>query len=77
MRFTVKGGNKNIEKTLATGEYSDQVKSMPSKPINGKLKVSVVKESEKKDEKDEAKIEQIIKNNRYKQMEYVKRNLYE
>ena len=57
MKFTVKGGNKDIQKQLTTGEYSDQVKSMPSKPINGKLKVSLVKESEKK---DEVKIEEKV-----------------
>lgn len=36
MRVSVKGGNKNLSKTVVTGEYADLAKKTPTKPILGR-----------------------------------------
>lgn len=36
MKVSVKGGSKNVSKTIATGEYADLAKKTPSKPILGR-----------------------------------------
>lgn len=50
MKVRIKGGTNDVSKTIVTGEFADQAKAMPTKPVKGKVTVSLKANEEKKDE---------------------------